>query len=212
MSISIAMPLGYYVPALKNHGTDMADDGSVETDASLAARARAGEYDAFERLVHLYRNDVFALAYRYLRDREEAWDISQEVFIKAHRGLKRFRGSASFKTWLLRITANACKDYFKKRRLKTVAMEGVAEQAATTHGSPVKAMESAELGRAIDSALNGLSEKHRLAFMLREYQSLSYEEMAQTMNCSVGTVMSRLHHARKKLQVALTSMGVMEGR
>lgn len=211
MSVSLEMPLRYYVSALRNHGSNIADDASVETDASLAARARAGEYDAFERLVRMYRNDVFALAYRYLGDREEAWDISQEVFIKAHRGLGRFRGSASFKTWILRITANACKDFFKKRRLRTVALDGAAEQTATTDKGPVRALENVELGQAIESALNGLSAKHRLAFTLREYQDLSYAEIAETMKCSVGTVMSRLHHARKKLQEALKSMGVTEG-
>lgn len=182
-------------------------------DAQIVIWARNGDYAAFEELVRRYRNDVFALSYHYLRNREEAWDISQEVFIKVHKALKTFRGEASFKTWLLRITANRCKDFFKKRRLKTVAFD----EAIGTDGpvpispGPEKALANQELGQSIQAAVDDLSEKHRTAFVLREYEGLSYEEMAEVMGCSLGTVMSRLHHARKKLQTALRSMGVVEG-
>jgi len=183
-----------------------------ETDAALVARARTGDYAAFEQLVGRYRNDVFALAYHFVRDREEAWDISQEVFIKAHHGLRGFRGEASFKTWLLRITANQCKDAFKKRRLATVALNEDlrGREAPSNLFSPRRALEAREIGEAIDAAVASLPPKHRLAFVLREYEGLSYDEMAQTMRCSLGTVMSRLHHARKKLQHSLIRMGVGE--
>jgi len=184
-----------------------------EPDSVLVARAGTGDFGAFEELVRGYRNDVFALAYHYVRDREEAWDLSQDVFLKVHRGLRRFRGDASFKTWVLRITANRCKDYFKKRRLRTVSIEssGGDEQRPAAGLQPDRAVGAQELGDAVAKALDGLPEKHRMAFVLREFEGLSYDEMAQVMKCNIGTVMSRLHHARKKLQKALIAMGAVEG-
>lgn len=182
------------------------------SDAALVAQAQEGDFLAFEELVRRYRNDVFGLSQHFVRNREEAWDISQEVFIKAHRALNRFRGDSSFKTWLLRITSNQCKDFLKKRRLTTVPFDETF-QAGDAPGStmdPGQALEARELGEAIAKALDGLSAKHRTAFVLREFEGLSYEEMSQVMNCSLGTVMSRLHHARKKLQASLLRMGVVE--
>ena len=181
-------------------------------DRALAEYAATGDFGAFEELVRRYRNDVYALSVRYVRNREEAWDIAQEAFIKAHRGLRRFRGDASFKTWMLRITANQCKDYLKKRRLPTVAIEdlGGTEYAASHAAQPDEALGASELGESIQAAMDKLSHKHKTAFILRELEGLSYEEMAQAMNCSMGTVMSRLHHARKKLQNLLRQMGVVE--
>ena len=182
------------------------------SDDDLVAWSNTGEYHAFEELVRRYRNDVYSLAYHFVRHREEAWDISQEVFIKAHRALRRFRGDSSFKTWLMRITSNQCKDFFKKRRLATVAFDDVVREdhVIGSEESPRKALESRELGQAILAAVDTLSEKHRTAIVLREFEGLSYEEMAETMGCSQGTVMSRLHHARKNLQEALARMGVVE--
>ncbi len=180
-------------------------------DAELVARARTGDPNAFELLVRRYRNEVFAFSYHFLRNREQAWDVSQEVFIKAHRALTRFRGDASFKTWLMRITANQCKDFLKKRRLQTVSFDdGRYAQDAPTHVlAPDRSLEAQEIGEAVEQALAKLSHKHRTAFILREFEGLSYEEMAQVMDCSIGTVMSRLHHARKKLQRGLIQMGLM---
>lgn len=186
-------------------------DARIESDAGLVALARTGQYSAFEELVRRYRNDVYALAFHYLRQREDAWDASQEVFIRAHRALGRFRGDASFKTWILRITANCCKDLFKKRRISTVSLEELGgDVGAYTERDPSSELESRELGSAIDTALAGLPHKHRTAFVLREFEGLSYQQMAEVMGCTMGTVMSRLHHARKKLQRALIGMGVIE--
>ena len=144
-------------------------------DATLVTHAKSGDYGAFEELVKRYRNDVFGLAYHYVREREEAWDISQEVFIKAHRAIGKFRGDASFKTWILRITANRCKDFFKKRKLKTVSMDepNQFEQYQSAGASPDEALASSELGMSIKKALDTLSEKHKLAFVLREMEGQS---------------------------------------
>lgn len=184
----------------------------AESEMALVERARSGDYTAFEELVGRYRNDVFALAYHFVRNREDAWDISQEVFIRAYGALGRFRGDASFKTWLLRITSNLCKDAFKKRRLRTVSFDEAmgVDAAPSSIPGPGRALEADELGRAIDKAVDMLPPKHRMTFVLREYEGLSYDEMAQVMHCSLGTVMSRLHHARKKLQRSLVQMGVVE--
>jgi len=134
------------------------------------------------------------------------------VFIKAYRSLRWFRGDAGFKTWLMRIAANQCKDHLKKRRLKTASLdERLRTEAPSSIERPDAALEARELGEAIERAVAALLPKHQVAFVLREYEGLSYDEMARVMQCSPGTVMSRLHHARKKLQHALVSMGVMEG-
>jgi RNA polymerase sigma-70 factor (ECF subfamily) len=212
MSVALDFSVRY------EEATESSDsDGTVAlaeaSDAGLVSRAQSGNFRAFEELVRRYRNDVFAFSYHFLRNREEAWDTSQEVFIKAHRSLSRFRGDSSFKTWLMRITANQCKDYLKKRRLDTVSYNDAleAENAPSPVLGPAHRAEASELGDAIMKALDGLPFKHRTAFVLREFEGLSYEEMARVMDCNVGTVMSRLHHARKKLQHSLQRMGFAGG-
>lgn len=181
-------------------------------DAALVACARAGDRYAFEELVRRYRNDVFALSCHFVKNREEAWDISQDVFVKAYKSLRDFRGEASFKTWLLRITANRCKDFFKKRKLETVPFDDAigGSDPPSAMPNPGRQTQAQELGAAIEAAIAKLPEKHRTAFLLREYQGLSYQEMAETMGCNIGTVMSRLHHARRKLQNTLIKMGIVE--
>ncbi|MFA7691259.1 MAG: sigma-70 family RNA polymerase sigma factor [Candidatus Hydrogenedentales bacterium] len=180
-------------------------------DNELVAQARKGDMKAFEALVRKYRNDVYALCYYFTRNREDAWDLSQEVFIKAHRGLSKFRGDAAFKTWLLRIAANQSKDHLKKRRIQTTPYEDSwrVGEVETDH-NPRSAIEAKELGKAIDAAVSQLPIKQRTAFILREYDGLSYQEMAEVMECSIGTVMSRLFHARQRLQQLLSPMGLWE--
>lgn len=191
---------------------DAGRDRTGPDDAGLVARAQAGDYGAFEELVKRYRNDVFGLSYHFVRNPEDAWDLSQEVFVKAYKALKRFRQEASFKTWLLRITANQSKDYLKKRRLATVPYDdrlGPHKEAGPA-ARPDRHAEMQELGRSIEQALDTLPHKHRTVIVLREYEGLSYEEMASVIGCSIGTVMSRLHHARRKLRNQLIRMGVVE--
>ena len=180
-------------------------------DLELVARARQGDMQAFEALVRRYRNDVYALCFYFTHSREDAWDLSQEVLIKAYRALGAFRGEAGFKTWLLRIAANQSKDHLKKRRLQTTSYDDTWQPPDAEAGlTPGEAAEANEVGAAIEAAVNRLPEKHRLAFILREYKGLSYQEMAEVMDCSAGTVMSRLFHARKRLQQMLGPLGLME--
>ena len=213
--MSAALDLAVHYEDLTGPPTMEAAKGQdiSDADARLVSQARAGDFAAFEELVRRYRNDVYGLAYHFLRNREEAWDISQEVFIKTHRSLARFRGDSSFKTWLMRITANQCKDHLKKRRLDAVPFNDTIETHDAPSGvlGPGAAAEARELGGAIAHALDTLPFKHRTAFVLREFDGLTYEEMANVMQCNIGTVMSRLHHARKKLQHSLTRMGFSRG-
>jgi len=211
MSVPLETVLLYDSVPVDADERELQANPSEAADATLVSQARTGNAPAFEELVRRYRNDVFALSFHFVRNREDAWDISQEVFVKAYKSLRRFRGDASFKTWLMRIAANHCKDQLKKRRLKTVPFdEAIATEAPSAVPGPGQRVEALELGEAIERAVDGLSAKHRMAFVLREYEGLSYEEMAQVMGCSLGTVMSRLHHARKNLQHALVRMGVVE--
>ncbi|MBX7259054.1 MAG: sigma-70 family RNA polymerase sigma factor [Candidatus Hydrogenedentes bacterium] len=213
MSVALDYSLFYEEEDASTLSQPVPDREVIDVDRERVARAQTGDYYAFEELVRQYRNDVYGLAFHFVRNREEAWDISQEVFVKAHRSLARFRGDSSFKTWLLRITANQCKDYLKKRRLETVSYNDAleAEEAPSQFQDPSSSAEAKEVGEAIQIALNGLPFKHRTAFVLREFEGLSYEEMAKAMECNLGTVMSRLHHARKKLQLTLQRMGIAGG-
>jgi len=211
MGVPLDARLMYDISTVENDTSKPALRLVDAADTALVVSARTGDFAAFEELVRRYRNDVFRLAFHFVRNREEAWDISQEVFIKIHRSLGHFRGEANFKTWAMRITANHCKDYFKKRRLATVALDDARRTPNAPSGlpDPSHALEAKELGAAIEAALEKLPHKHRTSFVLREFEGLSYEEMAQVMNCSLGTVMSRLHHARKKLQEHLIQAGVV---
>jgi len=182
-----------------------------QPDAELVALARSGEMAAFEELVRRYRNPVFAHAYHFVRQREEAWDVSQEVFIKAYRALPRFRGESNFKTWLMRITGNQCKDSLKRRKPKAVPLrEGLHQNEIPADESrPDQTAYAREIGEAIVQLLEAMPFKHRQAFILREFEGLSYQEMARVMGCRLGTVMSRLHHARKRLRKRLIEIGIM---
>jgi RNA polymerase sigma-70 factor (ECF subfamily) len=212
MSISLEASFLYDNLVLDRENVNRTPNLAEASEAALVAGVRSGDVAAFEELVRRYRNEVYAMSMHFLHDREESWDVSQEVFVKAYQSLWRFRGDASFKTWLMRITANHCKDRIKKRRLSTVPFEDAIESDSPSPIlKPDQQLEAAELGTAIDKAVAALPLKHRAAFVLREYEGLSYQEMAEVMHCNVGTVMSRLHHARRKLQNTLIRMGFVEG-
>lgn len=180
-------------------------------DSRLAVLAQAGDIAAFEEIVRRYRNQVFSLAFYFLHSREDAWDAAQEVFVKAFRSIGNFRGDASIKTWLLRIAANQCKDQLKRRKLDTVSLDGSVADSTTSNPAlePDKAACAKEIGEAILKVLDTVPVKQRTAFILREFEGLSYEQMSDVMGCNVGTVMSRLFHARKKIQDGLDKLGIV---
>jgi RNA polymerase sigma-70 factor (ECF subfamily) len=183
-------------------------------DIDLVRRCQAGDTRAFDALVTKYRGRVYAMAYHLVQNETEAWDLSQEAFIKAWRALPGFKGDSAFYTWLFRITHNVAYDWLRKKKIRAEGNEfddsradhGIAAGAETApRGAPAPdtAMKQAELGQRIRQAIGQLSPDHQQVILLREVEGSSYEEIATAMQCSVGTVMSRLFYARKKLQEIL---------
>ncbi len=188
----------------------------METDErALVTRAREGDHRAFEALVRQYQRRVFRVAMGMLRNEDDALEIAQEAFVKAHRNLERFKGDSSFYTWMHRITSNLCIDFLRRRRGESVEYddgilrdcpEGDVADVAPTHPvAPVQAVLDRELGDKLGEALGALSDAHRQILVLREVEGLSYEEIAEVLGIKKGTVMSRLFHARKNMQARLCS-------
>jgi RNA polymerase sigma-70 factor (ECF subfamily) len=183
----------------------------VDTDdRELVARAQAGDLAAFEPLVEKYRQRVWRLARNVVRDREEARDVAQEAFIRAFQALPSFRGQSAFYTWLFRITMNVAADRVRARaaRGRAFGTEPVpeeewdrlmVEQGDSPATSAGRAEERARITRAVDT----LPEHHRTIIMLGDVEGLSYREIADVLHIPMGTVMSRLHNARRKLRDAL---------
>lgn len=194
---------------------DESSDIEVSTsdrDAKLIERCKSGDYTAFDDLVTLYRGKVYAMILNMIRNDADAWDLSQDVFVKAWKALPKFEGRSAFYTWLYRITHNVTYDWIRKRKLEGSGEfhDGMAHQAepgALTapreSEAPDQKMERVELQGKITKAIEALSADHREVILLKEVDGLSYQEIAETVDCSIGTVMSRLYYARKKLQVTL---------
>jgi RNA polymerase sigma-70 factor (ECF subfamily) len=183
-------------------------------DLSLVEKARAGEADAFRALVVRYQRKVYALALGIVKDPDLAWDVAQEAFVRVHRALPEFEGKSSFSTWLFRIATHLGIDAVRRERTSRKAdLDDVAETdvagagegiLATALGNdPRENLMRRELADKIQAALETLPEKHRTILVLRELEGLSYEELAARLGIHKGTVMSRLFHARKKMQAAL---------
>ena len=182
-------------------------------ERQLIQRCIAGDASAFEPLVEKYRQRVWRLAYQVLHDREEAWDVAQEAFVRAFHSLPSFRGQSAFYTWLFRITVNVATDRHRQRGAQARAFgpERVTEEewARTTPdpgGGPDQQAARAEHRERIRRALDALPPKARAIIMLSDVEGLSYREIAEVLNCPIGTVMSRLHNARKRLKGLLGPM------
>ena len=176
-------------------------------------RAQAGDEKAFSLLVKEYYTRIMRVVSGLVRSREDVMDATQEVFVKAYRSIARFKGNSSFYTWLYRIAVNVTIDQHRRRAVR--AAESVELEEAHGHNEdafddfhfrshdmagPGRVAENRELGELLFQAIEGLSDKHREVIILREIDGLSYEEIAATAGCSIGTVMSRLFHARKNVQ------------
>jgi RNA polymerase sigma-70 factor, ECF subfamily len=172
---------------------------SYLNDAAAVAAAQRGEASAFEWLVRRHQQRALAVAIGVLRNKEDARDACQEALMRAYRGLPSFDKQAQFGTWLHRIVVNVCIDRLRHRAQNLVALDDV-EGVLAGDDDPTRSVEGGEIGGRIGVALAQLSEKHRTALVLRELDGLSYLEIAEAMDCSVGTVMSRLFHARKRMQ------------
>jgi RNA polymerase sigma-70 factor (ECF subfamily) len=183
----------------------------VDTDdQALVERSRNGELAAFEPLVEKYRERVWRLAYNYLRDREEAWDVAQEAFVRAWQALPSFRGQSAFYTWLFRIVVNVATDRARQRaaRGRAFGTEAVPEEEwervmIDQEAGPETVAARGEQRERIRRALDALPEHHRAIIMLSDLEGLSYREIAEVLQIPMGTVMSRLHNARKRLREVL---------
>jgi len=189
-------------------------DHSSAEDPALVRAAQAGDMAAFEELVARHRDKIYGRAYSMMRNEEEAIDLSQEAWVKGWQRLKQFQGDASFGTWMTRIVINLCLDQLRKqKRQRTESIEamdqdsgGVERQMPVVTVNPTEGLEQAEVRQRIDRALNLLSHEHRTVLVLHEFEEMEYKEIARTMNCSIGTVMSRLFYARRKMAVLLADM------
>jgi RNA polymerase sigma-70 factor (ECF subfamily) len=183
-------------------------------DSELVKLARSGDKNAYRALVEKYQRRVHARVYDIVRQHEDAEDIVQEAFVKAYFGLKNFRADSAFYTWIYRIAYNLAIDAKRRGRRSSAVVEvapkahnngaesGAPEAASEVHG-PLQVLQRKEQARRIGQELANLSAEHRAVITLRELEGLSYERIAEVVGVTVGTVMSRLHYARKKLQAAL---------
>lgn len=184
-------------------------------DLTLVKRCREGDRNAFRTLVERYQRKAYVQALGMVKDKDEAMDIAQEAFVKVYRYLDHFKGDSSFYTWLYRIVANLAVDRLRKVSARSpgseefddrqeLAEEATAGILSTRLGTnPQKTALRAELARKMDEALAQLPEKHREILLLRELEGMSYEDLARVLDIPKGTVMSRLFHARAKMQKLL---------
>lgn len=189
---------------------------SVErTEWDLVRLAGSGDKEAFRELVERYQRRVLAVVMGMLHDREAALEVTQETFIKAFRSIGRFKGDASFYTWIYRIAVNLAIDHQRREWRRPAADstrnagDGQTEDLLDRIGDddpradPFEATKDSELRARVLEAIDELTPDHKAVILLRELEGLSYEEISRVMQCSKGTVMSRLHYARKKLQARL---------
>ena len=176
-------------------------------DVELVRRVQAGDKRAFDLLVQKYQHKILHLIGRYVHDPVSAQDVAQEAFIKAYRGLRNFRGDSAFYTWLYRIAINTAKNFLVTESRRTPDYEVNAEDAEHLNGesglkeyaTPERELLSEEIKRQIFKAMEDLPEDLRSAIVLRELEGMSYEEIAQVMECPIGTVRSRIFRAREAI-------------
>jgi RNA polymerase sigma-70 factor (ECF subfamily) len=179
----------------------------ARSDQELVRKAKLGDQSAFRVLVERHQRKAFAVALGIVRDHDEALDICQEAFLRAYRGLDGFDGGSQFFTWLYRILHNLAIDSLRRRRPQTVSLDDAANAIpvaeTSSEGNPERNLWQKELCASLDAGLEALSPVQRAVLVLREVQGLSYKEIAKSVGCSIGTVMSRLFHARRRLLQAV---------
>ena len=184
---------------------------SGDSDALLVERVQHGDKRAFDLLVLKYQGRVQAIVSRFVRDRDEIADVSQEAFIKAYRALPKFRGDSQFYTWLYRIAVNCAKNYLLSRSRRPPGSDIDMDDSEQFSGdlrlaeleNPESALARDQLAAALEAVIEGLPQELRSAVTLREYDGLSYEEIAEVMSCPVGTVRSRIFRAREAIEAEI---------
>jgi len=186
----------------------------MQPEEQLLKKSLSGDTRAFEELVAQYQGKVYALAFRYMGNEEDASDMAQEALLKAYRSLRMFKGNSSFGTWLYRITTNVCLDELRRRKRRIIPLS-LDEPLATQDGEEIDKeiadqspgadilYEQKEFSDYIQNLLDELRPEHKTAIVLRDVMELSYEEIAQTLDCSLGTVKSRISRARDMLRKKL---------
>jgi len=211
---------------------DRAESGSTETESALlnsenvepadeilVSRSQAGDMQAFDQLVTRYRGKIYAMTVNMIHNDADAWDLAQDTFVKAWKALPKFQARSNFYTWLYRISHNVTYDWLRKKQNQVVKSEfddsiqssQIDKSAPTSPRDMARPDENAqrsELKQSIRDAIAQLSPEHRAVILLKEVEGLRYEEIAERIECSTGTVMSRLFYARKKLQTIFTEQNI----
>ena len=186
----------------------------ASTDEELVARSMGGDLDSFNQLVLRWERPIYALAYRVIGREEDARDVAQETFLRAFRALSGFKGQAKFSSWLYRITLNLCRDWIRRERRAPVSQppEGLDIIEMATEAEPGESIEDLvarrELGRAVARAMALLPEEQRTAIVLKEYHGLTFQEIADLLDCPLSTVKTRLYQGLGVLRRHLTQAGV----
>ena len=210
MENAAKVPVNIPVHAASNSAHEVSQ--AEVNDRELVERCQRGDLDAYGVLVGRYRGKVYGLAFSMLRHEQDATDLCQEAFVRGWQAIRKFRKDASFYTWIYRITTNLAIDFARRRdRQPTTPFEeeidpdidASVQEPPSTNPSPVDEAQRKELRDQIDAALLELSPEHRAVIQLREFDGLDYAAIAKIIGCSIGTVMSRLHYARKHLQKLL---------
>ena len=186
-----------------------AQDDVPELD--LVRQAQAGDTEAFDRLVSRSRTRIFGMIYNMVHNEQDAWDLAQDSFLKAWKSIARFRGQSSFYTWMYRIVMNVTIDWLRKKQVKgagaefddAIQLKEIDPASRTVpHAGPLphESMQGREIRGRIEAAIAQLSPEHRAVILMKEIEDMQYREIAESLGCSIGTVMSRLFYARKKLQ------------
>ncbi|TNF35592.1 MAG: RNA polymerase sigma factor RpoE [Gammaproteobacteria bacterium] len=185
--------------------------GEADVDQALVARVQKGDKKAFDILVLKYQHRIIKLVSRFIRNSDEVQDVAQEAFIKAYRALKNFRGESAFYTWLYRIAINTAKNYLVaagRRVTESAADAQEAEQYESgdwlrEYATPERELLANEIKYVVFKAINDLPDDLKEAITLREMEGLSYEEIAEVMDCPIGTVRSRIFRAREAIDKQL---------
>ncbi len=191
---------------------------AAATDQEIVARARAGEEAAYRELIRRYERPIFSLLFRMVRDRELAEDLAQETFVKALNAIESYRPEFKFSSWIFKIANNAAIDHLRRRELDTLSLDGsphaetpeaieaTALQIGDRQETPLDAVESKELGGAIEAAIARLRPEYRSCILLRHVEGRAYEEIADILSLPLGTVKTYIHRARNELRVALAHL------